>query len=66
MEKHENNVRVLWDNIKQANIYIIGILETEEKEKDWKYIWRNYVWKLSNLKETDTKIYRKHGRPQTS
>ena len=32
MEKHESNMRDLWDNIKQANLQIIGILEGEEKK----------------------------------
>ena len=39
MKKHESNIRDLWDNIKQANLYIIAIPEGEEKEKgDRKYI----------------------------
>ena len=25
MKKHESNLRYLWDNIKWANLYIIGI-----------------------------------------
>ena len=33
MKKHESNIRDLWDNIKQANLCIIGIPEREEKEK---------------------------------
>ena len=32
MKKHESNIRDLWDNIKQANLRIIGIPEGEEKE----------------------------------
>ena len=32
MKKHESNIRDLWDNIKQANLHITGILE-EEKQK---------------------------------
>ena len=32
VKKHESNVRDLWDNIKQANLQIIGILEGEEKK----------------------------------
>ena len=27
MKKHESNKRDLWDNIQQANLYIIGIPE---------------------------------------
>ena len=33
MKKHESNIRDPWDNIKQANVHTIGILEEEEKEK---------------------------------
>ena len=33
MNKHESNIRALWDNIKQANLNIVGIPEGEEKEK---------------------------------
>ena len=32
-KKHESNIRDLWDNIKQANLCIIGILAGEEREK---------------------------------
>ena len=31
MKKHESNIRDLWDNIKQANLRILGIPEGEEK-----------------------------------
>ena len=34
MKKHESNIRDLWDNIKLANIRIIGIPEGEEKDKE--------------------------------
>ena len=34
MKKHESNKRDLWDNIKWANLHIIGIPEGEEKEKE--------------------------------
>ena len=33
MKKHESNIWDLWDNIKQANLHIIGIPEGKEKEK---------------------------------
>ena len=33
MKKHESNIRDVWDKVKQANLYIIGIPEGEEKEK---------------------------------
>ena len=47
----ESNIGDLWDNIKQANLHIIGIPEREEREQDWNCIWRNYGWKLSKPKE---------------
>ena len=33
MKKHKSNVRDLLDNVKWANLSIIGIPEGEEKEK---------------------------------
>ena len=33
IKKLESNIRDLWDNIKRANLRIIGIPEGEEKEK---------------------------------
>ena len=32
-KKHESDIRDLWENIKWANLHIIGIPEGEEKEK---------------------------------
>ena len=34
MKKNGSNIRDLWDNIKCANLYIIGISKGEEKEKE--------------------------------
>ena len=31
---NEDNLRDLWDNVKHPNIWIIGILEEEDKKKD--------------------------------
>ena len=50
MKKHESNIRDVWDKVKQANLYIIGIPEEKKKKRALKYIWRNYGWKLSKLK----------------
>jgi len=33
VKKHESNIRDLWDNIKQANLHIIGMPEGKEEEK---------------------------------
>ena len=38
MKKHERNIRDLWNNIKRANLHIIGIPKGEDKEEDLKYI----------------------------
>ena len=43
IKKQENHIRDLWDNIKQANLCIIGIPEGVEKDKGWKI----YLKKLS-------------------
>ena len=36
MKRTEDSLRDLWDNIKRANIRIIGVPEEEEKKKNWK------------------------------
>ena len=43
MKKHKSNIRDLWDNIKWANLCIIGIPEGEEKEKGIK-IYLKKLW----------------------
>ena len=48
--KTKNSWRALWDNIKPANICIIGVPE-EEREKEIKCTWENYGLKLSKSKE---------------
>jgi len=57
MKKHESNIRDIWDNIKQANLCIIGIPEREEKEKGIENIFEEIMSEnFPNLKKTDTKI----------
>ena len=57
MKKHESNIRDLWDNIKQANICIIGIPEGKEEEKGIENIFEEIMAEnFPNLKETDIKI----------
>ena len=34
MERNEDNLRDLWDNVKHPNIRIIGVPEEEDKKKD--------------------------------
>ena len=57
MKKHEINIRDLWDNIKWANLHIIGIPEGVEKDKGMENIFEEiYIENFQNLKDTDTKI----------
>ena len=54
-KKHESNIRKPWDNIKWANLRIIGIPEGEEKEKVIENIFEEIMSEnFPNLKETDT------------
>ena len=56
MKKHESNIRDLWDNIKQANLHIIGIPEGKQ-EKGIENIFEEIMAEnFPNLKETDIKI----------
>ena len=41
MKKHESNIRNLWDNIKQANLHLIGTPEGVEKDKGMENIFEN-------------------------
>ena len=61
MKKHESNIRDLWDNIKQANLYRIGIPEGKEEgteeEKGIENIFEEIMAEnFPNLKHTDIKI----------
>ena len=57
MEKHESNIRDLWDNIKQVNLHIMGILDREEKEKGIENVFEEIMSEnFPNIKETDIKI----------
>ena len=55
-KNHEGNIREQWDNIKQANLCKIRILEGEEKEKEIENIFEEIMGgNVSNVKkETDT------------
>ena len=55
-EKYESN-RHLWDNIKQANLCMIGIQEEDEKEKEIETIFEEIMAEnFPNLKDTDVNI----------
>ena len=51
-EKNESNEWYLWDNIKLANLHIIGAPERPEREKGIKNVPEKiYGWKIPKLKE---------------
>ena len=65
MKKHESNVRDLWDNIKQANLHIIGIPKGEEKEKGVENIFEEIITgNFPILKDTDFKIQEAQRAPK--
>ena len=56
MKNHESNIRDLWDNMKWAQLYTIGIHEGEEKEKEIESIFEEIIAEnVPNLKETGIK-----------
>ena len=64
MKKHESNIRDLWDNIKQANLCIIGIPKGRGKEKRIENIFQEIMAEnFPNLKETDIKIQESQRAP---
>ena len=57
MKKPESNIRDLWDNIKRANLHIIGIPEGVEKDKGMENIFEEIITgNFPNLKDIDFKI----------
>ena len=57
MKTHESNIRDLWDNIKWANLCIIGIPEGVEKDKGMENIFEEIIaGNFPNLKDTGFKI----------
>ena len=53
MERNEDSLRDLWDNIKRTNIHIIGVPEGEGREKGPEIIAENFP----NMgKETVTQV----------
>ena len=66
MKKHEINIRELWDNIKWANLRVIGIPEGAEKDKGIENIVEEIITgNFPNLKDTEFRI-QEHRGPQTS
>ena len=57
MKKHESNRRDLWNNIKWANLHIIGIPEREEKERGIENVFEEIMAEnFANLKEIGIKM----------
>ena len=55
IQKNEEKLRNLWDYFKRSNIWIIGVLEGEEEEKEIEKLFENIIKdKFRNLaKEID-------------
>ena len=43
IKRNEDNLRDLWDNVKQPNIQIIGVPEEEDKKKDHEKILEEII-----------------------
>ena len=64
MKKYESNIRDLWNNVKQANLHIIGIPEGEEKEKGIENVFEEIMAEtFPNLKERDIKVQKAQRAP---
>ena len=57
IKKRESSIRDLWDNIKRANLRIIGIPEGVEKDKGMENIFEEIITgNFPNLKNADFKM----------
>ena len=65
-KKKENNVKDLWDNIKHANLHIIGVSEGEERERGIGNVFEGIMAENfpNQKKETDTQIGSTEGLTQ--
>ena len=64
MRKHESNIRDLWDNIKQANLCILGIPEEKKKKSALKMRLKKIWLKMfQNQKKTDIKTQKAQRAP---
>ena len=56
--RNEDSLRVLWDNIKHANIHILGIAEGQKREKGAENLFEVIIAEnFPNLgKETDIQV----------
>ena len=55
IQKKEDSVRILWDNFKHANIWIIGVLEVVKKEQEIEKLFEKIIKEnfLNLVKEID-------------
>ena len=60
MEKTEGNIRDLWDYVKHANLFIIGIPEGEEREKVIENVFEEIMAENSPNLKKETSRYIKH------
>ena len=74
MKTNENSLRDLWDNVKSTNIYIIGVLEGEERKKESQKIFEQIIAKnfstmrketLTQVQEVQSTIWDKHKEEHT-
>ena len=64
MKKHESNIRDVWDNIKQANLQVIGIPEGVEKDKGMENTFEEIIpGNFPILKDTDFKTQQEQRAP---
>ena len=54
MERTEDSLRDLWDNIKYINIWIIGVPEEEEKKKGYEKKFEEII--VENFPNTEKEI----------
>ena len=63
MKRNEDSLRDLWDNIKHTNIWIIGVPEKEEKEKESEKIFEEII--VNQVQEAQRVPYRINPRRNT-
>ena len=63
---HKRNIRDQWDNIKWANLWIVGIPEGEQKENGIENIFEEVMSENFTNFRTHIIRYRKHRGPHTS
>ena len=44
MKKRESNIRIIWENIKQKSLHIIGIPEEEKKKNEGSKVYLKELW----------------------